>query len=198
MKKIGFVAILFISMGFIHDLYGQKNKKDRQFKIEVPADWQKKYVLDAIEEIVNYTVKSLKEYRYCTNCDAKYTVKYQTSASEFASGKDAKSLYVFKGTLVVYDSTGKGISRIVLVNPEIDDFVFFDAVTHEKTVTPATVFAGGKKENLSIEDAKQFFRNKNQYPEMYSEDSFLRRGKDKVLEIRENVRKLDKQRGRNT
>lgn len=195
MKKIFIPAIFTLIIFMSQPLYAQNEKK---YRLEVPEQWQKKSILDAIEEDIAYTVPKLRDSKSCQDCNTAYTVKYQTTASEFGTTKDGKKLFVFKGSLVVYDSTGKGINRVVLVNPETDVLVFYDITDHGKPVNPTPLLITSKQALVEdVDGLKKFFRDNSQEPQSYKEDFFLKTAKEKILEMRENVRKLEKQRGRN-
>lgn len=195
MKKI-FIPGIFIFIIFMsQSLYAQNEKK---YRLEVPEQWQKKSILDAIEEDIAYTVPKLRDSKSCKDCKTAYIVKYQTTASEIGTDNEGKKLFVFKGSLVVYDSTGKGVNRIVLVNPEADLVVFYDTNDQGKVVSPTPLLISSRQAQVAdVEGLKKFFRDNNQEPQPYKEDFFLKTAKEKILEMRENVRKLEKQRGRN-
>ncbi len=195
MKKLLIPGLLAVSL-FTAQYVGAQNEK--KYRLEVPEQLQKKPILDAIEENISYTVPKLRDSKSCQDCKTNYTVKYQTTAAEFGTDKAGKKLFVFKGSLVVYDSTGKGINRVVLINPETDEQVFYDVTDNGKPVNPAPLLITSRQAHVEdVDGLKKYFRNNNQDPQAYNEESFLRAAKEKILDMRENVRKLEKQRGRN-
>ena len=123
MKKLLIPGMLVFSFLTTQHVNAQDEKK---YRLEIPEQLHKKPILDAIEENIAYTVPKLRDSKSCQDCKTNYTVKYQTTAAEFGTDKNGKKLFVFKGALVVYDSTGKGVNRVVLVNPETDEQEFYD------------------------------------------------------------------------
>lgn len=195
MKKL-LIPGMFAAFIFLNLHVSAQNEKT--YRLEVPEQLHKKPILDAIEENIAYTVPKLRDSKACQDCKTNYTVKYQTTAAEFGTDKNGKKLFVFKGSLIVYDSAGKGVNRVVLVNPETDEQVFYDVTDNGKTVNPAPLVVTSKQAHVEdVDGLKKYFRNNNQDPQAYSEESFLRAAKEKILDMRENVRKLEKQRGRN-
>ncbi|GEM_PF-3558107 len=194
MKKIIVFSLLIVCLFTTINTYAQNKKK---YRLELPEELQKKRIIDAVEEVLLYTLPQLKDKKYCTDCKADYTVKYQTTAQEFGTDKDGKQFFVFKSTFILYDSADNIINRIAVVNPETDNKVFYDASNNNKPIAPMPLSTAEKQKNVDVAKIKSFFDGFNQVSEVYKEELFLKTSKEKIFDIRENIRSYQKQRGRN-
>lgn len=97
-----------------------------RYSLDIPEKWRKNVkLIDAITEVMPQLVNQLEEKDFCIDCAAAYTVRFEMSEITHAASGGYFDVYQFKAALTVYDSTEKGISRLVLVDPDKDDVIFY-------------------------------------------------------------------------
>ena len=98
-----------------------------RFSVEIPDGWQRKpKILVALNDILSTQIDLLKDKRFCFNCDAEYTVKFNVSQFQLlnknavSTGNNAfqgETYYSFKGSMAVFDTNDQLLTSLELVNP---------------------------------------------------------------------------------
>lgn len=100
---------------------------DRYTIITPPGYKIKPSLMKKITEILPSTLTEVKGKQVCLDCQAGLTAKLEVSEPElevYNSKENTIKVYRFSAAFVLYDSTGKGLVKLKLVDPVDDAFVW--------------------------------------------------------------------------
>jgi hypothetical protein len=86
-----------------------------RYKLDIPEEWKKKKMIDAITEILPQTFSEYidEEKQFCIDCKAGLTVMLVIDKPVF---DEKKNTYQFRASLALFDTTGKGLIELMLVD----------------------------------------------------------------------------------
>lgn len=105
------------------------------YHLLIPKGWLKPRLVSAITDILPQTLEQLKNKDFCTDCTADYTVMLILDSISFRSGDNittlinpiidsfpdiAKGIISFYAAFRLFDSSGKAVIDLQLVNTEED------------------------------------------------------------------------------
>lgn len=142
-KLFVIAALLFtsaISFSFLPGHVASKRPLIDHYSIDpLPDSWkQDKSLVNAIDLILTSTVKELEASTSCTDCaNSPYSVSllidspvimkqtYEDIGDKKNSGGfnyACKTVFRFKSSLAVYDGNQKGVAKVMITNPEEDEY----------------------------------------------------------------------------
>ena len=130
------ISVALLALHFSVFSFGQQkdsfvvNRPDR-YQLDLPKEWNKNKLIEAITEILPQTIQELKDREFCTECKGGYLVKLSIDSVSVANAQTSMPVeigtiphytfsfdYSFYAALVISDSAGIPFTMLRLMGTD--------------------------------------------------------------------------------